>query len=70
MGNNTFHHTGETFTFSHAVPDDDGEYICNATGEGPTRSERGTLIVLCKYAKYNNCSSFKECRKVLSNHII
>ena len=64
-GNDTFSHVGETYTFSYPVPEDDGEYICNATAQGQSRSEKGTLIVLCKYASYLICSYFNVHRKVL-----
>ena len=51
-GNDTFYHVGGTYIFYNPVPNDQGEYICNATAQGQTRSEKGTLIVQCKFAKY------------------
>ena len=64
-GNNTFFYVGETYAFSYPVPEDDGEYICNATAQGQSRSEKGTLIVLCKYANYLICNYINVYRKVL-----
>ena len=48
----TFHHVGEIYTFSKVTANDHGEYICSATTQGQTRSERGTLTVLCEYVDH------------------